>query len=715
MCQIKRGVQAVDFSDNIYSDKIYSYTEFIKEISAQAEKLPLFTNGKGRSFYNIPCALDIETSSFMVGDTKCACMYVWQLGINGMVCVGRTWVDLIYTIRKICEILKLDYAKKRLIIYVHNLGYEFQFLRKYFEWKKVFALDTRKPCHAITDSGIEFKCSYILSGYSLAKVGTQLHRYKFDKMVGDLDYSKIRHSETPLTDKELLYCVNDVRVIMAYIQEKIEEEKNITEIPLTKTGYVRRACRNACLKTKSGKSNHKYRMRLSVLTIEPEEYEMLKRAFMGGYTHANALYVGDILQNVSSFDLTSSYPTVMIAEKFPMSKGHKINIIDDTMLDKYLNNFACVFDCKFEKLEPAVYTDNPISQSRCINAKNCVINNGRIVSADEVTMTITNVDFEIISKFYKWDKLTIGTFYTYRIGYLPKEFITTILDFYEGKTVLKDVEGKEVEYLKLKELLNSLYGMTVTDICRDEIVYEGDGWKPSEKKDVEAELKKYNKSKNRFLFYPWGVFVTAYARRNLFSAIYAIGEDYVYSDTDSVKLLHYDKHKKYFEKYNENIISKLKKAMDFHGISYERIMPKNIKGNIMPMGIWSYEGTYTRFKTLGAKRYMTEKDKKVSLTVSGVNKHTAIPYLLKTYGQDKIFDIFANGLYIPPQDVDGDSTTGKNILTYCDDEIEGYIVDYLGNRGKYRELSYIHMTPADYTLSLSSRYLEYLFGLRGIN
>ena len=68
-------------------------------------------------------------------------------------------------------------------------------------------------------------------------------------MVGYLDYNILRHSCTPLTDKELLYCVNDIKVVMAYIQEQIETEGKIYKIPLTNTGYVRRDIKEECLYT----------------------------------------------------------------------------------------------------------------------------------------------------------------------------------------------------------------------------------------------------------------------------------------------------------------------------------------------------------------------------------------------------------------------------------------------------------------------------------
>ena len=107
---------------------------------------------------------------------------------------------------------------------------------------------------------------------------------------------------------------------------------------------------------------------------------------------------------------------------------------------------------------------------------------------------------------------------------------------------------------------------------------------------------------------------------------------------------------------------------------------------------------------------MTEKDGKISLTVSGINKKFAIPYL-QTLGKD----LFDETLYIPKEYTVNDKTyrgTGKTIHTYIDDPQSGYLVDYLGNRGHYDELSSVHMEESDYTLSISDIYLSYLLSIK---
>ena len=249
-------MKKVDYEQN---NNIYKSSDIEEVLEKAVNDKNVIGNNKGTKFYNIPCAFDIETTSFYrdadgktydynqyvklgVKLEKCSIMYVWQFGINGYIIVGRTWDEFI----KMCSVIvrKLSLNKdRRIVIYIHNLSYEFQFIRTLFEWEKVFSIDVRKPLYAITKGGLEFRCSYLLSGYNLAKLGEQLQKYKCAKLVGDLDYTLIRHSTTPLSTKEIMYCVNDIRVVMNYIQEQLEQHKLITRLPLTKTGFVRKHCR----------------------------------------------------------------------------------------------------------------------------------------------------------------------------------------------------------------------------------------------------------------------------------------------------------------------------------------------------------------------------------------------------------------------------------------------------------------------------------------
>lgn len=318
-----------------------SISDFLYQV--QSTELPIVKDNKSIEWYNIPAAFDIEVTSFYQNgevkpENKRAIMYHWQFGIGELVTYGREWHEFITFINVLTKVLRLG-VDRRLVVYVHNLPYEFQFIRKLFDWEKVFLLEDRKPVYART-GGVVFRCSLKLSGgKSLANVGRDLVSHSVRKMTGDLDYEVLRTPLTPLTDEEKLYCENDIRVLLAYIAEKIEQDGDITRIPLTNTGYVRNYCRKECY------SRYKrYRQIMDELVLEPDEFSQLKRAFMGGHTHANSHYVRKRLTNVASYDFTSSYPAVMVLEKFPMSRAHQIEgSLSDEDFARLLRTKACMF------------------------------------------------------------------------------------------------------------------------------------------------------------------------------------------------------------------------------------------------------------------------------------------------------------------------------------------------------------------------------------
>lgn len=696
--------------------------DFLRKISSA--NLPITTSNKKISYYNVPAAFDIEVSSFYADGQKNASMYIWQFGIMNWVTYGRTWDEFIGFMELLHQVLGIS-ENLRLVIYVHNLAYEWQFIRKLFKWDKVFLLEERKPVYAIW-GGFEFKCSLKLSSKSLEKVGQDLIKYREHKHVGDLDYQLNRFSSTPLTDEELGYCEADIRVLLAYIQEKIESDGSICYIPLTNTGYVRNYCRKQCFQHYSS-----YKRLMEELTLEPEEYAQLKRGFSGGFTHASAKYVAKgkekPLENVASFDFTSSYPAVMLLEKFPMSKAKVIEKIENwNQFQWYLHHYCCLFDITIYNIYPKVDFDHPLSVSKLILPKDkvkkeAILNgitqdNGRIVTAEKITMTMTEQDWFTFQDFYEFGDpetnekdFQIHNFRIYEKGYLPKEFYKAILELYRRKTVLKDVKGEEINYMISKNMLNAAYGMIVTDIVRDILEYdcEYNIYNEKRKPDLTEAINTYNSAKKRFLFYPWGVWVTALARRNLFTGILECGEDYIYSDTDSIKIFNPERHMDYIRKYNSDIEKKIEAASKHFGIDSAEYSPKNKKGEPKLIGIWEYEGMYKRFKTLGAKRYLVEKaDGTYSLTVAGVNKKRACEYLVKEFGDP--FKGFTHKLCVPQE------YSGRLTLTYIDEECDGYEYDYLGNRCHYHEDSYIHMEPSDYNLTMSDRYRGFINLIYGI-
>lgn len=656
-------------------------------------------------YYQMACGFDIEVSSFYEKGEKKACCYSWAFGMEDFYIRGRNLNEFIYLLEKVSNLLNLN-RKKKLIIYIHNLSYEFQFISKWLKLKKVFAIDNRKVVYAETENNIIFKCSYILTNLPLSKLSEYIPDSNIHKMEGDLDYSLLRNCKTHLTDKEIEYIENDVKVICEYIKFERERNGGIEKIPLTRTGFVRRNVREKCLKSPE------YLSLMKILKINNlDEYCLLKRAFHGGYTHANYFYTNKKINDVASFDFCSSYPAVMLAEYYPMSKGVQIKVKSSEQFRYLLKNFCCVFDVIIYNLKSKVFYDSFLSASKCWNyvkydGSNFVINNGRVFEAEKICTTLTNIDWETFEKVYTFDNnIELSNFTVYDKGLLPKEFLQCLLEYYEKKTVLKGVEDKKIEYLTNKGDLNAFFGMCVTDIIRANYTYE-EKWI---KKEVnsEKELEKYNHNKNRFLFYPWGVFITAYAQRNMWEMILESKDDHIYSDTDSEKITNYKKHKEFFDMWSLNNYKKIVENCLLNGLEWEKTCAKDIKGKEHYIGIFDFEECYKSFKTLGAKRYMyTDMNDDIHITVAGVKKKTGENFLKK---QKDAYKTFTYDLIFPKE------ATGKQTLTYIDEEICGKVTDYQGITAPYYEKSYIHMEGCEYDMSFAAQYRDFIERMRREN
>lgn len=698
-------------------------------------------NKKTVYYKDIICVMDTETTSYyhpVYGKT--AWMYEWSLCVNGEVIIGREWWQYHHTMAKIREALNVDMVS-RLPVYVHNLAFDWQFFARQMQWADIFAIDARTPVRALTTDGFEYRCSYILSGLPVAKMEVPDTRRtamlippsKLRKMVGDLDYRKVRTPETVLSDEEIKYCINDVRVVAEWLAQKLADNNDtLASVPMTRTGYVRRDCRRATVNGKNGKI---YRSVIQSLKLDYPTYMSIKEVYAGGFTHADHKWVGYKVPNVRSYDLTSSYPTVMVA-KAEYSISSFLDVYPTTMaeFDKYLQNNCCMFTVRMRNVRPTQGHDHesPISLSHCRNRaeiekweKDGVarINNGRVYESPEVIIRICEIDYRIFRKFYDFD-ITIDDISDMMIsakGYLPAELIDIVLQYYELKTTLKNVPGEETMYAKYKEYVNSLYGMCATDVLKDVNIFDGNEWK---KEALEPEeLERVNASKNRFLFFAWSYQVTALARERLFGAIEELGDDYLYSDTDSVKFINPASHQQYFDDANAAIIADLQAACAHHGIDPARISPKNRKKKHCPLGVWDYDGDYLFFKTLGAKRYMYTAleeimvdeydddgptgrkigsgwfEKRIHTTVAGLSKKQ-FPTFLETTSDP--YDTFDVDLTVPKE------YTGKLTHTYIDEKHIMMITDYQGHKSKIKTHGMVHLEPQEYHMGMADSYARFL-------
>lgn len=579
-------------------------------------------------YYNIANAFDIETTN-VKSDKPYAFMYHWQFCLNDdIVIFGTTWEEYI----RLCQVLqkKLELSdNKRLVVYVHNLGFEFQFLWSQLpEVKEVFARKKRKVLKFLS-MGIEYRCSYMLSNMSLDKFCENSEGVMHNKLTGTYDYHKFRLPTTTTTPHELRYDYNDVKGLTECITYRMKEY-DLANMPLTSTGYVRRDFRKAML------SNPKNKELVKKLSLNKTLYTMLREAFRGGNTHANAIYVNMTMEKVRSYDISSSYPGSMIIDKYPMTPFISANPNRFSELIKS-EKYAMLFRARYTTI--TFIADHgipyiPVSKTR--NSKGIVNDNGRVLFAETIEMTITDKDYKIIANDYIYENVEVSNIYISKYDYLPNEYRNEIVEYFRQKTTLKNVAGKEYEYMKSKNRLNSAYGMMVTDICNDTITFSKDGEWGIDITDVDEMLDKYNKNPKTFLAYQWGVWVTCNARMRLERMLHIVGDDVIYTDTDSIKFI--NNHDNDFEKENEKIKELIAKC----GIT----ATINHNGKDYNMGIWDFDGDYSYFKTLGAKKYISCNGSKATVTVAGLNKKLASLYINGIAKRKKMnpCDLFTTGM-----------------------------------------------------------------------
>lgn len=631
---------------------------------------------------------DIETSTIEKTDGSFeGFMYHWQVCIDGYVCFGRTWKEFLTFLRKMNRALKNYDEKHKLVCYIHNFSYEFQFLYSWIKLDDVFAIDKRKPLKAISkDFNIEFRCSYLLSNMNLKKFIENTPNAHYFKGKGDLDYNKVFTPKSTFKMRELGYFYNDVMGLYESIIYLLKED-TLTTIPLTSTGYVRRECRNNMRK------NKKNRKQFLDLKLDDKLYQLCKDAFRGGNTASNRYKTNFINYDVSSYDMSSAYPYAMISGLYPVTQFQEETIISLDMLDDYNNRYCTLAYYSFENVKLKKGIPFPyIPYSKCIEfiapsydskfkgKEYCY--NGRVLEAEFIKIAMTNYDYQIFINQYDYDEENVRVedfFYSHK-GFLPKELTDTVIEFFTLKSQLKGIEEKEYEYMKSKNKLNSLYGMIVTDIIRQENLFN-DQWEKGEN----STLDDYYSKRNNFLTYQWGLFVTAICRSNLQKAIDKIGLDCVYIDTDSVKFV--GKHDDVFEQINQEMIDWCTQN--------DIINYVNVGNHKYFLGLYDKEKGYSEFITLGAKKYAFNQNGKIGITVAGLNKISGAKELKEKGGLSK-FKIGTEFF-----------DSGRKTVYYNDDKKHFITVQGC----KIENASNIALVDTTYTLGMTDVMLSILYGL----
>lgn len=604
-------------------------------------------------------------------------MYVWQFYIDDEpVIVGRTWSQFVRILKLLNDSMQ---ENERIICFVHNLSYEFQYLKSVLTFDEVYCLDERKVLKAVSEH-IEFRCSYMQTNQPLSAFTRDYNAVHVKLSGDDYDYTVQRFPWSRLSDDELSYCVNDVVGLVEAMKNRAEAAGDTwNTLPLTNTGYVRRDVKRAM--------RNYYKPALIEMQPDIHLYGALRGGFRGGDVHGNRYYVGIVLNDVFGRDITSAYPYAELARLYPMSKFVKSDeswTIDDIRFVKHTYNKAFLIRVAFKGVRLANeqwgFPYIPIAKSYAENYKN---DNGRILRADYVEMWLTDIDLEIIEKEYTYTSAEVLEVYIANYGKLPKQITDIIYQLFKDKSTLKGVEGSEMQYALKKSMLNSVYGLTAQDVGKLSFMFNGTDIVLDTEKSLETILN--NARKNPYLAYQWGVWCTAHARKRLHMGLWAVveqGATPVYVDTDSIKYI--------------GDVDWTEVNEECYRVNYSAVTND---GKETVLGTFVDEGCYKKFLTYGAKKYayVDQKDK-LHITIAGVSKKKGAEELAAAGGIEALREGFTFK-----------KAAGAE-AHYNDHELQ--VIRY---RGHNIELaSNVALTESEYTLGLTSEYENVIYDGRAM-
>ncbi|MBO7733330.1 MAG: hypothetical protein J6S67_12270 [Methanobrevibacter sp.] len=669
-----------------------------------------------------------------------SCLYIWQIALESgdkiKIFMGRTWEELddfldmlttevrrqaVYGLQSVNRFAENAYAKQTknnvsMVIYVHNLGFEFQHLRNLYdsdfrgkgkghkrEQGNIFARQSRKPFKAhfnMNKVKLEFKDSLVLVGKSL-KAWCRDEKLPVQKLEEPKDYYlEMRTPNTDLTDEEIQYSINDVESMIYGLKKYREKYETLGNIPMTQTGEIRRRCRSEISRVNKNWAKLCHDITTS---YTPDEFKRLVRLFQGGWTHANKMYVGDTVKDVKCFDFASSYPFCMCTRTMPLGKFQECDVKEFADLEA-----QDLQDCKYRwymkikvndvisKLDNSYWSLSKVAIDEDRPIEGQIVDNGRIFCCDYMYAYMTDLDWDTYKKCYNFKDFEVLELYKSEAGYLPNEMIEVILDAFSYKTSLKGVPDSETLYQTSKSLINSIYGVMVTKIISAIVSFSKDGWESAEPDDETFyEMINQTKEEDSFTMYQIGVWVTSWARHNLFDFITKLDKHIAYCDTDSLKGPLTDEDLQFIEDYNKGIVDLENRVASILGIDPDKYTALTSKGKVKRLGCMEREDDAEEFRTLGAKRYVDKVNGEIECTIAGLPKSAAKAKI-------KSVDDFEDGLVWDTRESE------KLIARYEDNQKPCMWVDRDGKVFHSNAKFGICLQPTTFDLSISEEFAHFL-------
>lgn len=500
---------------------------------------------------------------------------------------------------------------------------------------RVLAKSQRKPItFAVKDESGNARLvlwdTLVFSGQSLKRMGEDAG---YAKAVGKWDYDLIRTPETPLTPDEVIYAKDDIYTLLVWLSwwlgqnPDIEPEKLALNV-VTKTGVVRERRKLRFSNLKNGRYNvgrHWLYINRTQAPKTDDELFTMQAATRGGFTFCASktasipFSLDGTGQICAAYDATSQHPAQMVSHRVPVNFRETIpevlelafkligKVTVGDVLSKWSKPFTSAFYAAFTftNLRPkkgSVFEKHgiyPLASARFKSSENLEMNEdngdansqdenrrqrgyadtavnpvfafGKLVSADECTLYITELACWEIWQAYEWDdfKAEHG-YFTGRFVRPCDMAVISVMQFYQAKNEFKAARGEylktgtitngeklvtlgfpvslvsdmregclsrndlEAAYLGTKSNLNSLFGIEASNEYRRDTVLTSAGI------EYTGEMGICNKPKNPKAWYQYGQRIVGWSRIAQICTM-TLADPHVLhivnGDTDSVKFI----------------------------------------------------------------------------------------------------------------------------------------------------------------------------------
>lgn len=524
--------------------------------------------------------------------------FVWAVGVMQ---VGEN--NTLHTFTRITDFLDFAFShSNNSIFWFHNLKFDGQFIvyqllvyEGYCFYTSKYNMPDKSVYALISDTGEWYQLICKDDKGQVLTIQNSLRKLPFkvkdiakalnlEHLKGEIDYSIYRPEGGELSKEDYDYLYNDVWIVAKALDE-LFYKNNLNKLTIG----------SDCIKDFKNRCKH-YDDNFPHLDKVVDEY--IRKAYKGGYCYKNPNKKS--VNNGCTYDYNSMYPSVMhssLGYSYPYGVPvyYEGCYEEDDKYPLYIQRFQCEFKLK-EGYVPTIQ-----------------IKGGRFISTEYLSesdgLTELNLSCVDLERFYEhydvWNEVWLG-------GYKFKAkcgMFDEYIDYWYNKKKEARKEKNPVLAQLAKLFLNNLYGKFGSSLNSPVKVILG--VEELENEDVGKLVFQTRNSEGKGIYIPVAVFVTAYARNELLTAIQANFERFCYCDTDSI----------HCEGSPEDVV----------GI---------IKDNYN-LGAWKMEGTWSRAKFIRQKTYMEFMDDKNEWEI----KACGCPDDLKQYITEDNLEV---GLKIPP-------------------------------------------------------------------